>query len=364
MSSMCDYFMASLIGLGCNTKRKLLSAFGSSAAIWEADDKTLKESGILNDDHISILLDSKDEHRLISEFEEMKAKGIRLVTMEDEEYPRQLLTISDPPYGIFYKGRMPSSDESMISIVGARNCSAYGQTMARELAKALSKQGYSIVSGMAKGIDGYAHDGALVAKGRTYAVLGCGVDICYPRSNKVLYDAIIENGGILSEYPPGTNPLPTFFPMRNRIISGLSRAVIVAEARERSGSLITADLALEQGRDVYAVPGRITDDMSTGCNRLIAQGAGIVYSKESLISDLSELAGLSVVNGLTFPRKEIELEKEENKVYSCFDFYAKSIDSVQSETGMDLLRLLSIIMSLCEKGLLKETFKNEYIRLA
>ena len=166
----------------------------------------------------------------------------------------------------------------------------------------------------------------------------------------------------MSEYIPGTAPLPAYFPQRNRIISGLCRSVLVIEAKEHSGSLITAELATEQGRDVYALPGRVTDAMSAGCNALIAQGAYVIRSPQSLISDLSADEAYSSIP-LMVPDARPQLEADEQLVYDCFDYYSKSIDAVQKESGFELLRLLSVIMQLCQKGLLRESFKNEYIRM-
>ncbi|MCR5453024.1 MAG: DNA-processing protein DprA [Lachnospiraceae bacterium] len=363
MNLIYDYYLASSYLLSNKTRIKLLGAFKSSKAVYDADESELLKLDFLKPEAISFLLENKDMRKLKADISYMKDKEIGLVTIADEKYPSLLKNIYDPPFALFYKGNFPTNDDRSVAVVGARRCSAYGELMARDIGHALAKAGFCVVSGMAKGVDGYSHDGALVGKGRTYAVLGCGVDICYPGQNKLLYEGIQKNGAVISEYLPGTNPLPANFPRRNRIISGMSKAVIVIEAKEKSGSLITADMALEQGRDVYALPGRVTDDLSAGCNRLIEQGAGIIRSVESLIAELTEGEEINKIMSVGSNSNEIKLEKEEKKVYSCFDFYAKSIDSVQAETGMDLLLLLSVIMNLCKKGLIKETFKNEYIRL-
>ena len=181
---------------------------------------------------------------------------------------------------------MPEPEKKMAAIVGARACSSYGKEMAEYFARGLAKEGVGIVSGMARGADGIAQRAALSAGGYSVAVLGCGVDICYPEENRPLYERLWENGCILSEYPPGTLPHSRLFPPRNRIISALSDLVLVIEAREKSGTLITVDMALEQGKDVFAVPGRITDTCSRGCNRLIGNGAGIAVSVAQLLQEL------------------------------------------------------------------------------
>jgi DNA processing protein len=235
--------------------------------------------------------------------------------------------------------------------------------MAEALAKALGEQGFCVVSGMARGIDGYAHQGCLQTPSPTVAVLGCGVDICYPRENRGLYEKIRQQGCILSEYPNGSQPLAAQFPQRNRIISGMAELVIVVEAREKSGSLITADFALEQGKDIYAVPGRSNDTMSAGCNRLIAQGAGIITSVSDFISNLQDMAFTGLASQVAGQDENFFLEKEETLVYSCFDFYPKSIEAVLQETGMELLQLLSVIINLCDKGFLREYYKNQYVRI-
>ncbi|MBR1629378.1 MAG: DNA-protecting protein DprA, partial [Lachnospiraceae bacterium] len=215
----------------------------------------------------------------------------------------------------------------------------------------------------AMGVDGAAHRGCLNGGGRTYAFLGCGVDIVYPRSHQKLYEEILEHGAIISEYPPGDPPLAEHFPVRNRLIAGISQKTIVVEARRRSGSLITADFAMEQGKDVLVLPGRITDVMSEGTNQLIAQGAGIIQSIDGLIADLKDFPDLGSVSSALKTNENLNLEKEELLVYSCLDFYAKSLEEIMQESGLSLLELLSALLRLCERGLAKETFKNQYIRL-
>ena len=212
---------------------------------------------------------------------------------------------------------------------------------------------------MTRGIDGDAHKGALDAEGDTYGVLGCGVDVCYPREHAYLYDKMIQNGGIISEYPPGTQPLPHQFPARNRIIAGLSDCVVVIEAKEKSGSLITADFAMEQGKDVYALPGRITDPLSQGCNQLIKQGAGIVKSVEDFLVDLDILTE-NVYVQMDF-RKNV-LEKDERLVYSLTDFRPLSLSSLMEKTGYSITKLLIILEKLKEMGLIKEIHANHYVR--
>ena len=193
-----------------------------------------------------------------------------------KEYPERMMPFSDMPEGIYVKGRLPRDDRPSAAIVGGRVCSAYGREQARRFAREMAASGVQIISGLASGIDAAAHEGALEGGGTTFAVLGCGVNICYPRENYPLMRKILgQKGGVLSEFPPGERPLAWHFPQRNRLISALADLVLVVEARKKSGSLITADFALEQGKSVYALPGRVNDSLSEGSNRLIAQGAGI-----------------------------------------------------------------------------------------
>ena len=235
--------------------------------------------------------------------------------------------------------------------------------MALSFGEELAKNGFIIVSGMAKGVDGIAHRGALNGGGLTYAVLGCGPDICYPRENKGLYRDILKKGGILSEYPPGTMPLPIHFPARNRIISGLSDIVLVIEARERSGSLITADMALEQGRDVYALPGPVTSELSRGCNCLIKQGAEVLLSPDELLRESGIWQRISKSdNSKNSLKNKIMLESTENLVYSKLDLYPKSKEKILQETGLGAAEVIRALVALELKGYIHEISKNYYVR--
>lgn len=204
---------------------------------------------------------------------ELIKRDILHITKKDEGYPMHLKELSGSPAELYYIGSLPDDNIPSVAIIGARNCSGYGRQMAREFAREIAAAGIQVISGMARGIDGMAQQAAVSVGGKSYAVLGCGVDICYPKENKELYVKLMDSGGIISEYPPGIPARAEHFPLRNRIISGLADALLVIEARERSGTLITANMALEQGREIYALPGRVTDSLSYGCNRLIYDGA-------------------------------------------------------------------------------------------
>ena len=272
----------------------------------------------------------------------------------DSRFPERLREIPESPGCIYLKGRLPDPVEMTVGIIGARDGTEYGKMVARTLAKELSEYGISIISGMAYGIDTAAHEGALLGGGKTYAVLGCGVDICYPAINKKLYSKIQEEGGIISEYPEGSPPLPHHFVARNRLIAGLSDILIVVEAKERSGTFITVDRALEQGKQVFVVPGRITDPLSRGCNRLLMEGASLCLSKEDILSCFSIEAGKD-------NEKKPNLKGEEKRIYNALDLEGKHIDALYKELEIPLQSLYSILVKLEIEGYC-ESFSSSYYR--
>ncbi len=354
------YFLASLSDeLSAEKLCQLSAVAGSAREVYHMTEGQLKQIAFFTDAETEKLLARRKGWDLERKEAELHQKGICLVTREDEAYPEDLREIAQSPYGIFYKGRMTDPTKPTVAIVGARMCSEYGREAAGQAAMQLAAAGVQVVSGMAKGIDSAGHFGALRGGGTTFAVLGCGVDICYPPGSRILYEKIEAAGGILSEYPPGTPPIPMRFPMRNRIISGLSRIVIVAEAREKSGSLITADYALEQGKDIYAVPGRMTDVPSAGCNRLIKQGAGIFLSVEDFLRDLGIVMGKR--GGQDIFSKNL-LEKEETLVYSVLDLQPKNIEEIRQKTKLAVTAVMQSLITLQKKGMVREVFKNSYIR--
>ena len=292
---MYAYFICSIPMIGGVRAGQLLSRFGDPQGVYEAGTAGWRE--ILSDSVVEYMDRQKKSGNLEEEYHSLGEKQIGLVLQEEEGFPQKLLEIPDPPYGLFYKGKLPEQKQPSVAVIGARECSEYGRFVAEELGRYLGSQGIQVISGMARGIDGISQQAALLAGGTSYGVLGCGVDICYPAQNRRLYEELLEKGGLLSTYAPGTKPLPQYFPPRNRIVSGLSDALIVIEARQKSGTLITVDMALEQGRDVYAVPGRLTDRLSDGCNHLLTQGAGVFLSPESFAEDFlrswEEKQGLS-----------------------------------------------------------------------
>lgn len=265
---------------------RLSELCGGPEAVYLADRETWGQ--VLTPKQVKYLTEYTAAWRPEAEYKKMREEGIEILTMEEEEYPERLREIPDAPYGIFVRGKLPVTDAPAVAVIGARDCSEYGRYVAGELGTVLGRQGVTVVSGMARGIDGISQEAAMKVKGRSLGVLGCGVDICYPAQNRRIYGQLLETGAILSSYPVGTPARPQNFPPRNRIVSGLADAVVVVEARLKSGTLITVDMALEQGRDVYVVPGRVTDRLSDGCNRLIRQGAGILLSPGNFAEEIWE----------------------------------------------------------------------------
>lgn len=294
--------------------------------------------------------------------EETHDSIIHCIDSNSREFPEKLKDIPDSPKCLYYKGRLPENGRPSIAIVGARMCSTYGRIQAFEFAKFLSRAGVQVISGLARGIDSEAHKGALEGDTPTFAVLGSGVDICYPAGSRSLYQRIPKtSGGIISEYPPGTQALPMFFPARNRIISGLADVVLVVEARERSGSLITANYALEQGKSVYALPGAVNDALSQGCHKLIYDGAGIAYCPEIL---LGEWGIFKKNRKKTDEKNKIRLASDMKLVYSCLDLRPKNLDEIIRKTGFTPGKTSSLLIELKLLGLAAEVGRQNYVAIS
>ncbi len=357
-----QYWFLTNEDISYSKKSRLLEYFYDSYHIYRAGKEELMNTGLLEEIVIDEFIKNRSKFDLYEEYEEFLRTPFSFITMEDSKYPDKLRYIYDPPYGFFYLGKLPDFSRC-VSIVGARRCSAYGKKMAYELGKELAQLGFVVISGMARGIDTCGHSGCLDLGGTTVAVLGSGCDVIYPNDNRVLYENISKTGAIISEYQMGTSPVALNFPRRNRIVSALSDIVIVVEAREKSGSLITADFALEQGKDIYVVPGRVGDSLSTGCNKLLSQGAGIIWSMEQFKKELCELYGSNYDSQKPILKKhKIELSNEQKQVYNLFDMYPKSLAQAAEECDMDQLRMLSNILELERLGMLFEVFKNNYVK--
>ncbi len=280
------------------------------------------------------------------ECEKVARSGARVITFLAEEYPKVLLEISDPPPYLYVKGELRGS-ETAVAIVGSRRASTYGMLTTTRLATALADHGITVVSGMARGVDTAAHRGALSGGGRSIGVLGCGVDVLYPPENRGLFEEMAEKGALVSEFPLGTLPLAENFPRRNRIISGISRGVLVVEAMEKSGSLITAQYALEQGREVFAIPGNINSGASKGTNRLIKQGAKLVECVEDILEELPDRPGRI---GMTAAKPDFGLTPQEAAVYMLLAESPRHIDEIIVKSGLTVGDVSAILLRLELKG--------------
>lgn len=392
------YWLCNIPGVGNVKTESLLNTFGTPKEIYNASEKFIKATNILTDKDIQYFSESKHDIGLYDNYLKMIKDGIRMITIEDKEYPQRLINIYNRPVCIYLLGKLPEEIVPSVAIVGARACSEYGRNVAYNLAKQLTLAGVNVVSGMARGIDTAAHKGAIEMNpevvndranmGKTFAILAGGVDICYPRQNIELYMQIKERGAIISEYAPGTQHMSNHFPLRNRIISGLSDVVVVVEAREKSGSLITVDMALEQNKQVMVVPGRITDNLSKGCNGLIKQGAGIVCNVNDVLDVLrsenllynnhfSEVIKTSENDAFNGPFKDAStgmsetfvdkkflnpLARVEEMLYSCVDLTPKNFNQLTEESGLDMAQVAESIVNLEFKGYIKEYSYGYYVR--
>ena len=280
-------FLQSVSGIGSKTIVNLWSYFKTGERIFNAGEEELKE--LLTEKQRIAFLHEREKTDPAEVLRKLEQRGISYYTVFDWNYPSRLRRVGDAPLALYVRGSLPPEDSMTASVVGARKHSYYGEKQTKLFAKILAQEQVGIVSGMAKGIDSIAQMTALENGGTSYAVLGCGVDICYPPECRRLYEKLPLQGGIISEYPPGTQPKAGLFPLRNRIISALGDILLVMEARVRSGTLITVDMALEQGKEIWALPGRCDDVLSYGCNRLIAQGAGILTGEEEFHKELDML---------------------------------------------------------------------------
>ena len=343
-----------------NKISRLVESFGSIENVYMASATKLENKGKMKKEDVDRILKSKEKFNSDDFFRKLNSNDINFVCIEELDYPKRLLPYEHKPFFLYYRGKLPDMDRPIVSIVGARACSGYGRNMAKMLGEKLSDYGVQIVSGMARGIDTFAQLGALNGESATFGVLGCGVDICYPTENIELYENILKKGGIISEYLPGTKPNSWHFPQRNRIISGISDIVVVVEAKEKSGSLITVEWALEQGKNIMAVPGRVGDKLSSGCNRLIKTGAGIVTSEKDI---LEELKYYVFKEERKINAEEKILEKEFLMLYSELGLQPKNIYELIESTGLSYEKLVDMLLQLQLKGLVTQPSYNYYSRL-
>lgn len=356
---MEKYYLAALttvIGIGSVRVKKLVEYFGSAQQAWFADKQALIQSKHLDGKTCDNLVKQRDCLDIHKFAESILKKSINIYSIFDEDYPCLLKQTFNPPPILYCRGKLPDT-RNIIAIVGARKASAYGKNAANMLAAELSKSGFYIISGAARGIDTCAHLGALPNR-RTIAVLGCGVDVAYPPENANLLSQIAECGAIVSEYPPGTAPHPGFFPARNRIISGFSRAAIIVEAAARSGSLITADFALEEGRDVFAVPGSIFSKTSEGTHNLIKQGAKLIDSANDIFQEYNITTDKQQA-------KQAILSEDEQKVYNNLSFDAPiSVEEIVVKTKLPASTVTYILLQFQLGGMIVEHGGQYYVKVA
>lgn len=325
------YQMANIPGLGNKSIFKLLDYAGSICKVFLLSEREVYE--ILEKRQAEAFLNGR-ENRIQKTRKDLKTeKGLEFISYVDERYPERLRNIPDPPFCLYVKGRLPSESKPAVAIIGARACSEYGKGVAGFFGRELGKAGIQVISGMARGIDGLAQRGALFGGGDTFGVLGCGADVCYPPENAGLYRDISEHGGIISEYPPGTEAKSSLFPPRNRIISGLADLLLVVEARKKSGTYITVTQALEQGKDVFVVPGRITDVLSDGCNYLLTQGAGVAINPGVILEELKNRGYIQQAEEYDFQDPFIKQEKSigttmQDCIYNMLDVMPVSLEEI------------------------------------
>lgn len=342
-------------GIGQSRLKALVHHFGSARQAWQACRRDLLLSRCLDEATCNNLYKQREKIDVELLAADWRKAGIGICLLEDPAYPGLLKNIFDPPLALYYRGQLPS-DNTGIAIVGTRRASVYGKNAAEMFASRLAAAGLRIISGAARGIDTAAHRGAM-QQGKTLAVLGCGVDVAYPPENARLLRVIAETGAVVSEYPPGTPPHKSYFPARNRIISGLSRAVMVIEAGEKSGALITVDFALEQGRDVYAVPGSIFSAASAGTHRLIKQGAKLVDSVEDVLED----CGILPVKP---PEPEPLTDEEQILIrYIGYD-RSSSLEEIVVQSHLPASEVSCLLLQLELRGLIASLPGSCYVRTA
>ena len=348
--------------VGSRKLNALLDTFGNANGVFNAPLAQLEQAMTGATLALKHITHTRNFEYIETLLRQMEAKGIAYISRDNIRFPTLLKEIPDPPLGIFFMGTLPANNTEKVAIIGSRKCSEYGLLSARHLARPLAAAGVVIVSGMARGVDSMAHRGALEGKGVTMAVLGCGVDICYPAENKQLKEDICKNGCVLSEYAPGVRPAPGFFPARNRIISGLSRGIIVTEAGLRSGTLITVDQAQEQGREVLAVPGNISSKLSQGTNQLIRDGAYPIADHQDVLHILG-ITPQSKPDNITRIGQptQTKLAPDEKRVYDCLSMEPISFDMLVDMANIDIGRLHLICTSLELKGLAKKLPGARYI---
>jgi DNA processing protein len=361
-----DWLCLSLVsGVGPRMLKQLLDHFGEPTAILDAAPSQLRDVPGVGPKLSRSISEARDKIDVEAELKLCAENDIRIMTSRDEDYPRMLREIDDPPPTLFVRGTITAADALAIGIVGSRHATRYGAAQAERFASSLSRAGLTIVSGLARGIDAAAHRAALEADGRTIAVLGGGILHLYPPEHASLADEITKRGALVSEMPPRFAPTSSSFPQRNRIISGLTLGAVIVEASTRSGALITARHAMEQGREVFAVPGRIDSRASHGCHALIRDGAKLIENAEHVLEELGPLIESAPQEDGTVLRHpaELKLNDTEQTVLQAIDTEPTLIDQVVQQTGLPVHRVLSTISVLEMRRLITRISGNQAARI-
>lgn len=337
--------------VGPVTIRSLISRFGRPDRVFSSDVEELKTVDGVGERKARNIKDFSGWDEIGKMLERLDSEGVRVILYTDKEYPSLLREIEDAPVILYVKGEIKEEDRFSIAVVGSRNATHYGRFVAEKIATELAESGFTIVSGLARGVDTIAHSSSLRAGGRTIAVMGSGIDLIYPAENKGLFDKIIGSGYVVTEFPPGTPPDKGNFPKRNRLISGLSLGVVVVEATEGSGALITARAALEQNREVFAVPGNISSPNSRGTNELIKRGAKLVQRSDDIIEELAQ-----PLRGFIRPKEKdhVELTDEEREICNKLTSEPRHIDEIMRGSGFPMQKVLSILLGLELKGVVNQ----------
>ena len=343
-------------GIGAVRMQGLISAFGDLKSAWEAGPDQLSDAG-LGSKLIERVIQARDQINLDKVWENIERQGIKILTWQDETYPSRLKEIDQPPPVLYLRGEYLEDDLFAVALVGTRRVTAYGRQITEEIAAFLAVNGITVVSGLARGVDAVAHQTALKSGGRTIAVLGCGLDKIYPPEHRPLAEHILQRGAIVSDYAPGTPPEASNFPPRNRIISGLSLAVVVVEAGETSGSLITAEFAAEQGREVFAVPGSILAPQSKGTNKLIQNGALPLLS----VNDLMQALDLTRVGEHKSARRILPADVTEARLLDVLGTEPLHVDEIRNQVGLPIEKISATLALMELKGMVRQVGGMNYI---
>jgi DNA processing protein len=343
--------------MGVKRIEHLIAQFGTLQHVWHADEKSLK-SAKLADKFIEKLVLQRKTLNLQAEYDKLNKLNIQFVIFSDDEYPTRLRNIPDPPPALYIRGNLLPQDSKALAVVGTRKCTRYGRDVSAELSEQLTKNGVTIISGLAEGIDASAHQGALKGGGRTIAICGCGLDRVYPAQHTALAQKIAENGALISEFSLGTPPIGENFPRRNRIISGLSLGVLVIEAPEKSGALITASVAAEQGREIFVIPGNITNNVASGTNKLLQDGAKLVTSAKDILDELN--LEHTILQTRIKTESFVPSSDEEALILKFISTDPTHIDDIIRQTGLNSSEVMGLLTILELKGLAQSAGYMQY----